>query len=510
VSDDLVLSVDLGTGGPKIGLVDSQGRVVAHEHHAVDTHFSADGAATQDAHQWWTIIVEASRRLLARDSDSAGRVHAVAVTGQYASTVPVDADGEPTGPCLTWLDTRGGPFVRRQLGGPAFGYNPRTVARFVRAAGGAPSTAGADPIGQILYLTNTEPDLVARTRWFMEPVDYLTMRLTGVASATHASRLAAWLTDNRHLERLEYDQGLADLVGVDLAYLPPLVAFGSVVGPVRSSVAAQLGLSRDVLVIAGMPDIHAAALGSGAVRPYETHLALSTTSWISCPVATKKTDALHSIATAPGLTNDTYLVIDNQETGAKALEWLRTILAGAGPGASYDELTSLAASSPPGAHGVTFSPWLAGERSPVDDKRVRASFSALSVTTSTADLARAVLEGVAANSAWLLGYVERFTGQRLEPLRLLGGGAQSRLWCQIYADTLERDVQQVPQPMVAQLRGAARMAQVALGHLTLDEVASRAPRGETYHPLPDVARIYRSRRDDLPQLYRRERKWVRR
>jgi xylulokinase len=510
VSEGLVLSVDLGTGGPKIGLVSGDARVVASEHHAVDTHFGADGAATQDADEWWSIIVAATRQLLARDDVNASHVRAVAITGQYASTVPVNANGEHTGRCLTWLDTRGGPFVRRKLGGPAFGYSPRAVTRFVRTSGGAPSTAGADPIGQILYLTNSDPDLVSRTRWFMEPVDYLTMRLTGLASATHASRLAAWLTDNRDLTRLEYDQSLADLVGVDLAYLPPLVAFGSVVGNVRADVAADLGLSGEITVIAGMPDLHAAALGSGAVRPFETHLALSTTSWISCPVAAKKTDALHSIATAPGLTNDSYLVIDNQETGAKSLEWLRTVLAGTGNVATYDELTTLAASSPPGAHGVSFAPWLAGERSPVDDKRVRASFSGLAVTTSAADLARAVLEGVAANSAWLLGYVDKFTGQRLEPLRLLGGGAQSRLWCQIYADTLGRDVEQVPEPMLAQLRGAASMATVALGHQTLEEIATNTPRGETFHPSADAAEVYQSRRDDLPRLYRHERKWVRR
>ncbi|MFI5035130.1 MAG: FGGY-family carbohydrate kinase [Acidimicrobiales bacterium] len=510
MNDDLVLSVDLGTGGPKVGLVTSTGEVVAFEHHRVDTHFDAHGAATQDAGLWWTLVVSAARRLLARPEVPAGRVGAVAVTGQYASTVPVDANGEPTGPCLTWLDTRGGAHVRRAIGGPAMGYNPRTVARFVRRTGGAPSTAGADPIGQILYLTRVEPELVARTRWFLEPVDYLTMRFTGVASATHASRLAAWLTDNRFLGRLEYDAQLAGLVGIDLARLPPLLAFGAVVGPVQPSVAAELGLADDALVVAGMPDLHAAAVGAGATRLYDTHLALSTTSWISCPVPAKKTDALHSIVAAPGLSNDSYLVINNQETGGKALEWLRDLVTVTGPAPNLDELTALAATSPPGARGVTFAPWLAGERSPVDDKRVRAAFSSLAVTTTSADLARAVLEGVAANSAWLLGYVERFTGRRLEPLRLLGGGAQSSLWCQIYADTLDRRVEQVPQPMVAQLRGAALVAVVARGRLTFDDIADHAPRGEVFTPRTDAAELYAARRTDLPTLYRRERKWARR
>ncbi len=278
----------------------------------------------------------------------------------------------------------------------------------------------------------------------------------------------------------------------------------------RDDVARDLGLGAGALVITGMPDLHAGALGSGATRPYETHLALSTTSWISCPVSTKKTDAMHSITTAPGLTNDAYLVVNNQETGAKALEWLRGVLAGAGPVMSYDDLTALAATSPPGANGVVFAPWLAGERSPAEDKRVRAAFSSLSVTTTTADMARAVLEGVAANSAWLLGHVERFIGQRAEPIRLVGGGAESRFWCQIYADTLGREVEQVPHPMFAQLRGAALMTEVARGDLALDDVGTRVPRGEVFTPSPQSGAVAAQRREDLKGLFKRERQWARR
>ncbi len=317
---------------------------------------------------------------------------AVAVTGQYASTVPVDASGRPTGPCLTWLDTRGGPMTRAAIGGPVLGYRPLAVARFVRRTGGAPSLSGADPVGQLLYLAAAEPELVERTRWFLEPVDYLTMRATGVASATHASRVAMWLTDNRHLERLAYDEGLARLVGLGVDRLPPLVPFGSVVGPLTPAAADDLGLNAGALVVTGMPDVHAGAVGSGATGLYQAHVAISTTSWISCPVPRKKTDALHNIATAPGLTPGGYLMIDNQETGGKALDWLRVVL---GERHSYDALTALAATSPPGARGVRFAPWLAGERSPSEDKRARGAFTGVSLTTSPADLVRAVLEGVA-------------------------------------------------------------------------------------------------------------------
>ena len=498
---DLVLAIDLGTGGPKVALVDGAGAVLDYEVHRVETVLDESGAATQDASLWWDLVRAATARLTA--THGVGRVVGVAVTGQYASTVPVDANGVPTGPCLTWLDTRGARHARAAVGGPIQGYSPRKALRFIRVNGGAPSTSGADPVGQILYLTHEEPDVVARTRWFLEPVDYLTMRLTGVASATHASRLALWMTDNRNLSHLAYDEGLLGLAGLDASKLPPLLAFGDVVGTVTADVADELGLSRGAVVATGMPDLHAAALGAGATAPYATHLALSTTSWVSCPVGEKKTDALHSIATVPGISNDTYLVINNQETGAGALDWLRRLLGGH----DYASLTALAALSPPGARGVRFRPWLAGERSPAEDKSVRASFANLSLANDTGDLVRAVLEGVAANSAWLFGHVESFTTRRLEPVRLLGGGAQSDLWAQIYADALDRRIERVDSPLLAQVRGAALLAWAKVRNRPLAELVTSPP--VTVFE-PTNADAYRAQVAELPARFRAESRAARR
>jgi xylulokinase len=507
VTSELCLSVDLGTGGPKIGLVTLEGEIIAHEVHSVTTHFSEDGGAIQDASEWWTIILAATRRLLAQVEGAPGNVRAVTVTGQYASTVPVDANGEPTGPCVTWFDTRGGHYTRDAVGGWFQGYNPRKILPFVRKTGGAPSTSGADPIGQILFIQRDQPAVAAATRWYMEPIDYLTMRFTGVASATHASRLAMWMTDNRRLNDFRYDTQLLSLAGLDEKFLPPLQPFGSVVGTLSDTVASELGLSREVLVVTAIPDLHAAALGAGATALYETHLALSTTSWISCPVPKKKTDVAHNIAAVPGLSNDSYVLIDNQETAAKALEWLQGVMAGSGTKLNFAELGELAAASPPGANGVRLTPWLAGERSPIDNKHIRAGFTNLSITTTSADLVRSVMEGVAANSSWLFGYVEKFVGRSLSPLRMVGGGAQSSLWCQIYADTLNREVHQIDQPLLAQLRGASLLAGPALGHHSLSEIPS--PKASVFEPSAG-AESARDRSQDLKSLYERDKGWSRR
>ncbi len=505
-SHQLCLAIDLGTGGPKIGVVTLDGHVLAQEHHAVVTAYGPGGAATQDAAQWWDLIISAAKRLLTGSGVVAEHVVAVAVTGQWASTVPVDANGVPTAPCVMWMDSRGGPHVRSLVGGRVQGYKPVTVTKWVAKTGGAPSTTGDDPIGHILYLASDERDVMARTRWLLEPVDYLTMRFTGTASASHASMQGAWLTDIRHLDRMNYDDDLLDLLGLPAEKLAPLAPIGSVIGHVQANVANELGLRSDVSVITGLPDLQAAALGSGGVNLYEAHIALSTTSWISCPVPKKLTDPFHSIGTVPGLTQSSYLLVNNQETGASALEWVRSVVSGLSSDLSFNDLTALAATAKPGASGVLFTPWLAGERSPVSDRHARAGFSNLSRTTSAADLVRAVLEGVAYNSRWLLGHVERATKHELTPIRIMGGGANSELWCQIYADVLNRPIARVPDPTYAQMRGMAVLASVALERRTLSELASVLAPATIFEPIAENVGQYEVKAAQLPEIYAENKK----
>ena len=161
----------------------------------------------------------------------AEQVVAVSCTGQWASTIPVDEAGEPVGPCVMWLDTRGRPpLARASIGGPLMGYSPRALATWIRHTGGVPSPFGGDPVSHMLHLERDEPEIAAAARWYLEPVDYLTMRFTGRAAATHASMSGAWLTDNRRLDRLEYDPMLVGKLGLDAAKLPPLVQTGSMIG----------------------------------------------------------------------------------------------------------------------------------------------------------------------------------------------------------------------------------------------------------------------------------------
>jgi xylulokinase len=506
-----VLAIDLGTGGPKVGLVSLDGVVAWSEFLPVDTNHLPDGGVTQDADLWWRVIVAAARRGIGSGAVSPERIVAVSCTGQWASTVPVDRDGRPVGGCIMWMDTRGGPHTRRAVGGPVAGYSPVSITRWIRRTGGAPSKAGADPIGHMLHLEHDQPEVAKATRWYLEPVDYLSMRFTGIAAASHASMAGAWLTDNRKLDVLDYDPVLVRAAGVPAGKLPPLVATGSVIGEVRPEVAADLGLPAGVKVVTGTPDLHSAAVGAGTATDYQTHLAISTTSWISCPVPAKKTDAVHQIATVPGLTPDRYLIANNHETGGACLHWLAGNLLSsdngiAGSGTpSYDDLTALATTAPAGSGNVLFTPWLAGERSPVDDHSARGGFHNLSLATTRAHLVRAVLEGVAYNSRWLFESVEEFAGHRLEPIRLIGGGANSDLWCQIHADVLDRTIEQVVDPTFANLRGAALFAALSLGEIEPDQVRRLVKVKATFTPDPQHRDVYDRLYGEFPGLFKSQR-----
>lgn len=483
-----LLAVDLGTGGPKVARVALDGTIERAAFRPLETHLDAEGAATQDATQWWWGITAACREV-AEGADPAG-LHAVAITGQWGSTVPVGFDGAPAGPALLWADTRARDLVRPLVGGPVSisGYSPRKVLPFIRISAGAPNADGADPTGHSLLLKHRFPEIYSRTAVLLEPVDFVGLCFTGVTAATPASMTLSWLLDHRPGARPEYVESLVKRSGRDRAKLPELRATGSVLGPLLPEVADEIGVAASVPVICGVPDLHAAVLGSGSLEPYASHVAISTTAWIGARVPFKKTDLFHSIATVPGLDVDHPLVANNHETGGAALQWLKDEIFGGA--ADFEELISWASTVPAGSDGVIFTPWLSGERSPVDDKSLRAGWLNLSPRTGRGALVRSVMEGVAYNARWLFDPYQKFLGKRLSTVRIMGGGAVSALWCQLHADIMNVTVEQVADPRHAQLRGVALWARICLGELTMPEVAALVPVAARFEPIPEHRAVY--------------------
>ena len=496
-----VLAVDLGTGGPKVAVVAESGRIVAHATEPVALHLLDGGGAEQDPGEWWSAIRSAAHRVLADPAVDPDALVGVGCTAQWSGTVPVDTTGTPLMRAVIWMDSRGNAAIRQVAGGSVnvLGYDPRKLMRWVQVTGGAPGLSGKDPVSHILFIRQAFPDVYARTATFLEPVDYLNLRLTGRASASYDSIAAHWVTDNRDIDRVDYDPKLLEWTGLDRARLPDLVPPGSVVGEVTAAAADDLGIPAGLPVVTGSGDVHSAVFGSGAVADFETHLYIGTSSWISGHVPFKKTAPTSNVASIPAALAGRYLIADEHETAGACLTFLRDNL---GFADSFEAMNEAVDRVPPGSGRVLFTPWLNGERSPVDDHTVRGSFHNLSLATTRDQMIRAVYEGVAFNSRWLLDAVEKFAGRRLDSLAFVGGGANSDQWSRIHADVLGREIRQVADPVLANVRGAAILTLLALGRVSLADVPAMVEVKRTYSPDPATAAEYDLLFDEFVTLYK--------
>jgi len=502
--DAHVLAVDLGTGGPKVALVSTAGRVAASAFEPVATDLLPGGGAEQDPAAWWAAVTGAARRVLAEGGVPAEQVVGVGCTAQWSGTVAVDEDGTPLRPAVIWMDSRGAEAITRQTGGvlSVLGYDVRKLRRWIRLTAGVPGHSGKDPTAHILWIREAEPDVYRRTHKFLEPVDWLNLRLTGRFAASYDSITVHWVTDNRTIGSVAYDDTLMRMAGLERAKLPDLVPSATIMGHLAPEAAAALGLLPGTPVSTGTGDLHSAAVGSGAVASFDAHLYIGTSSWISCHVPFKKTDALRNVASIPAALPDRYLVADEHETAGACLTFLADVLGEEHGGATYRRLDEVAASVPPGAHGAMFTPWLNGERSPVDDHMIRGGFHNLSLTTTRDDLVRAVYEGVALNSRWLLEAVDHFVGRRIESLAFVGGGASSDVWAQIHADVTGRRIRPVLEPVLANVRGAGLLALVALGRVRVDDIPAMVQTRSSFDPDPANRRLYDLLFEEFVKLYK--------
>ena len=509
---DVVLAIDLGTGGPKVGLVDSAGDVLGFESEPTSLLLFPSGGVEQDPDEWWSAITTATQRLHARGLVDPKRIGSVSVTAQWMGTVPVNESGEHLHNAVIWLDARGVDHSSRIAGGPAsvMGYDVAKIARWLRYTSGAPSLAGKDPIGHIAWLNAEHPDVTERTYKFLEPTDYLNMRLTGRAVASPTTIAGHWVADIRDLGAVEYVPDLIDLAELDRAKLPEIIPDGQIIGTVLPNAARDLGIDPSTRVVTGTPDTISAALGSGAVADNAAHLYVGTSSWISCHTPKKKVDPIHNITTLPSAVTGRYLVSCNQDSAGACLNHLidnviysNDSLGTAKPPDAHDKVIELAATANPGTGGLMYLPWLTGEQSPLGDHRIRGGFVNLALESNRADLARAVLEGVAHNSTLLLPHVERLAGSRFDEITFIGGGAKSRLWAQIISDVMRRPIRRAAEPRMANLRGAAFSALVAAGALSYDDIPGLVEIAEYHSPNPDTEEVYSLNHQRFEKAYKR-------
>jgi xylulokinase len=497
-----LLTIDLGTSGPKAAVVSESGEPVGSARTSVTTTFHADGAAEQDAEVVWRAVRDAALGAL-RDADvPAATVVGVVASAQYSSVVPVDAAARPVAPMITWMDQRGAPRRLKRLPGySGAGGGPLAVARSLRIHGLAPVSAGMT-LTHMRWFRFARPEAYARTAAFLEPVDYVAARFTGRLTANQCSSFMQMLADNRSVPSSGWDPTLVRASMIDADKLPEWVPVGSVVGTVLPAVAEELGLAPGTPVLSGINDTQAGAVAAGAVAGAHAGLALGTTAVIVAPRARKKVNPLRSLYTMPNPVGGGHLLsAENGTAGAAVDHLLDRVVYPDDPFTTpvtvdrYAAFNAVAGSSEPGANGVLFLPWLRGSLAPRADGRMRGGFLGVGLDTTRADLARAVLEGVALNLRWLQKPTETFLRRTLDHYVFYGGGASSDLWSQIMADVLGKPVHQLASAGYANSVGTARFG---FHHLGVASATDHRPAVRAVYE-PDPAQ--RGRYDELAGVF---------
>jgi xylulokinase len=444
---------------------DQGGAIAGSAYIEYDLIFTPRGVE-QDGELWWKYTKEALREAIRAAGIDGRELAALGISSQGIASVPVDSGGRPLAPAISWYDTR------------AAGEGAEVAAfygsqRLFEITGRHP---GSLFFPQVLFIKRHQPELYEKTAYFLMAHDYLCFRLCGEALTDYTMASGTLCFDTA---KHEWIGEIFDHFGVARSKFPRLKPFGERAGRILPELARELGLSTETVVAVGMQDQKAAALGAG-IGPGICTLSLGTASALSLLTRERIRDPSGRVP-CHAFDHSRWILENTVGASGASLKWLRNTLF---PGISYPGLDEIAAASGPGAGGLVFYPALDGGKG---------CFSGISLSTSSGDMVRAVLDGVAC-AVRLCLETQREVYPQAETtgeLRVFGGGASGGLWRRILADCLGIPVAALKTTETANL-GAAICAGMSLGLFTSREERRRfaGDISEVLEPGKDGAAVY--------------------
>jgi xylulokinase len=440
---DIVVGLDLGTGGVRAIAVNLQGQIIAQSTRSYPLLTPQPGWTEQNSSDW----VEASLDALfdVTQQLDGHRPIALGLSGQMHGMVPLDAQGKAIRPAILWNDQRTGKAVAEiEAAIPRQELIQRT---------GNPAITGFQ-LPKLLWLRTEEPQAYTRLWQILLPKDYLGYVLTGeqVTEPSDASGVGCLNLANR-----QWDTDILHALDINPALFPPVIESTAIAGRLKSEIAARVGLPVGLPVVAGGGDNAAAAIGLGisSSNLNRGSLSIGTSGVIFAPCDRPIPDPegrVHLFCHVDG----GYHLLGVTLAAGGSLRWYRDTFA---PQISYTDLMDMAERSQPGARGVLFLPHLSGERSPHLDPDTRGALVNLSLAHTPADIIRAVLEGVAFSLRSALEVISAIAP--VEQLLATGGGARSNIWLRILADVLQTELI-APKAEEGAAYGAAILAMVGV------------------------------------------------
>jgi xylulokinase len=515
-----ILAHELGTSSNKAVLTTVFGEIVATAQQSYPLYHPMPVFAEEEPSDWWNAICTTTQKVVKEAGVVAEDIVGITFSTLMQTLIPVSADGTPLCRALTWLDARGAEVIQKRLWTPprVQGYNVFRLVKFLRITGGTPGHTGKEQIGKILWLREHQPEVFSNAAKFIDAKDYIIHRLTGKFVTSVDVAVVWWLLDTRN-NCNQWHPALCKLAGITPDKLCEVRGSSAIVGTLMPHAAEEMGLLPNMPVINGAGDLATAGVGSGALDDGELHISLGTSNWVAGHVTQRRIDVAHYAGCIGSAYPEKYfLAMAHQETAGICLEWLKNnvlyheeqLKAETGVSSVYQLLDRLAERVEPGAGGVMFTPWMFGERCPIDDSFVRAGLYNLSLQHSREHLIRAVLEGIAFNTRWAMETLENLYSPVAE-LNMIGGGAKSRLWCQIMADVTNRIIHQVADPQLAGAKGIALVASMALGYVpSFNDIRKYIRINDMYRPNPAYRQLYDRLFREYKNIYKHNKTWYRR
>lgn len=475
------IGIDLGTSAVKLLLMDQDGRIQKIVSKEYPLYFPHPGWSEQNPSDWYEKTIEGIQELT--EGFDRTKVSGISFGGQMHGLVALDAEDHVLRPAILWNDGR----TQEETDDLNNTVGKETLSRCTANIAFAGFTAP-----KILWMKKHEPELFEKIAKIMLPKDYLAYRLSGTFCTDYSDASGMLLLD---VEHKCWSEEMINICGIRRDQLPTLYESFEVVGTLHPHLADQLGLPKDVKIVAGAGDNAAAAVGTGTIGDGKCNLSLGTSGTIfisSSQFGVDNYNALHSFAHADGH----YHLMGCMLSAASCNKWWMDEILKTGDYAGEQQgISSL------GENQVYFLPYLMGERSPHNDPSARAAFLGMSMDTTRESMTQAVLEGVAYALRDSLE-VAKSLGLTIPRTTICGGGAKSPLWKRIIANVMNLKVD-IVETEEGPGYGAAILAAVGCGaYGSLDEAVTKLVRVvETIEPEPELVEKYEKGYQKFRQYY---------
>lgn len=476
----MYLGLDLGTSGVKALLIDEKQEFVASASGALTVSRPHAGWSEQDPADWIAAAEAAVGQLGSSHASALAAVKGIGISGQMHGATLLDEADRPLRPCILWNDTRSHEEAAALDADPRF---REITGNIVFPGFTAPKLA---------WVKASEPDIFARVRRVLLPKDFLRLWLAGEAiSEMSDSAGTAWLD----VERRAWSDELLAATDMSSEQMPALVEGTQPAGTLRRDLAKRWGIAGEVTIAGGAGDNAASACGVGAVRAGQAFVSVGTSGVLFAANAAylpNPQSAVHTFCHAlPGTWHQMGVIL----SATDSLNWLAGIT-----GVSQEDLTGELGETLNAPSGLTFLPYLSGERTPHNDAAIRGALTGIAHGSDRAALTRAVLEGVAfAFRDSLEALME--AGTALDRVTALGGGSRSLYWVKAIATALGLPVDMPADGDFGAAFGAARLGLVAAENADPLAVCTPPATARTVEPDGGFAPAYEEAYQRFRELY---------